>query len=194
MTMTMSTINHSINLTGHFLIAMPGMVDARFAGTLTYLCRHDAEGALGIVVNRPIGMQMADLFAQTGVMSQDVALSNYPLFFGGPVETGRGFVLHQPLGSWQSTLSAGQDIGLTTSRDIIDALAQGDGPKRMMVALGYAGWSTGQLEHELAQNAWLSVAAQPEVIFDTPIDGRLNAAAHLLGIDYLDLPEEAGHA
>ncbi len=190
----MDEIKNSINLTGHFLIAMPGMADARFARTLTYLCKHDEEGALGIIVNRPIEMQMSDLFAQTGLVPQNDELGNHPLFFGGPVETGRGFVLHQPLGSWQSTLPAGQDIGLTTSRDILDALAQGNGPQRVMVALGYAGWSAGQLESELAQNAWLSVPAQAEVIFDTPIDGRLDAATHLLGINYLDLPEEAGHA
>ncbi len=173
---------------------MPGMADTRFARTLTYVCRHDEEGALGLIVNRPIDMRMADLFSQVGLDTEDAQLNDQPLYFGGPVETGRGFVLHQPLGHWQSTLAVGEQIGLTTSRDILDAMVGGNGPGKLMVALGYAGWGAGQLESELAQNAWLSVLAQASVIFDLPVDARLDAATHLLGVDYVNLSENAGHA
>ncbi len=186
---------HIIDLTGHFLIAMPGMADSRFARTLTYVCKHDEEGALGLIVNRPIDMNLSELFSQIGVQcAEDDGFGHSPLYFGGPVETGRGFVLHQPVGNWQSTLSVGEQIALTTSRDILDATAQGGGPEKMIVALGYAGWGAGQLEGEMAQNAWLSVAADSRVIFDLPAESRLDAAVHLLGVDYASLSESAGHA
>uniref|UniRef100_E6QWY2 Putative transcriptional regulator n=1 Tax=mine drainage metagenome TaxID=410659 RepID=E6QWY2_9ZZZZ len=184
----------TIDLTGHFLIAMPGMEDTRFARTLTFVCKHDEDGALGVIVNRPIDMRMSDLFSQTGLTSDDTGLGERPLYFGGPVETERGFVLHQTKGQWQSTLMVGDQLALTTSRDILDALAQGDGPERFMVVLGYAGWSADQLESELAQNSWLTVPAQADVIFDLPVEERLDAATHLLGIDYTNLSNDAGHA
>lgn len=173
---------------------MPGMEDARFVRTLTYVCKHDEEGALGLIVNRPIDMLMSDLYTQIGVNLANPDLAERPLYFGGPVETGRGFVLHQPVGQWQSTLPVGEHIALTTSRDILDALAQGCGPEKIMVALGYAGWSAGQLEQEMAQNAWLSVPADAKVIFDLPAEGRLEAATHLLGVHYANLSESTGHA
>jgi putative transcriptional regulator len=184
----------TIDLTGHFLIAMPGMEDTRFARTLTFVCKHDEDGALGVIVNRPIDMRMSDLFSQTGLTSDDTGLSERPLYFGGPVETERGFVLHQTRGQWQSTLMVGDQLALTTSRDILDALAQGDGPEKFMVVLGYAGWNADQLESELAQNSWLTVPAQADVIFDLPVEARLDAATHLLGIDYANLSNDAGHA
>jgi putative transcriptional regulator len=184
----------TIDLTGHFLIAMPGMEDTRFARTLTFVCKHDEEGALGVIVNRPIDMRMSDLFSQTGLTSDDTVLSERPLYFGGPVETERGFVLHQAKGAWQSTLMVGDQLALTTSRDILDALAQGGGPERFMVVLGYAGWDAEQLENEVAQNAWLTVPAQADVIFDLPVEARLDAATHLLGVDYSNLSNDAGHA
>lgn len=184
----------TINLTGHFLIAMPSMADMRFSRTLTYICEHNEQGALGVIVNRPVEMKMAELFSQIGTALTRTELAGQPLYFGGPVETGRGFVLHQPIGQWQSTLAVNGVLGLTTSKDILEAIGQGDGPDKLMVTLGCAGWEAGQLEDELGQNAWLSVAADAHVIFDLPADARLEAAMQLLGVDYANLSEDAGHA
>lgn len=183
----------TVNLTHHFLIAMPGMVDPNFANTLTFVCDHNAEGALGIVVNRPIEMTLSSLFDQIEVPLAG-ELRTSPVMFGGPVATDRGFVLHRPLGKWQSTLAISDDLGLTTSKDILEAVGRGEGPAKMMVSLGYAGWSAGQLEQELAANAWLTVAADPQVVFDLPAEARLSAAIRLLGIDRSQLSEGAGHA
>jgi putative transcriptional regulator len=184
----------SVNLTHHFLIAMPNMADPHFSRTLTYICEHNEQGALGLVVNRPLDMTLSKLLEQVSfsVTSRDCA--SIPIHFGGPVQTDRGFVLHAPLGQWQSTLAVGSDIGLTTSKDILQAAARGEGPRQMLITLGYAGWAPGQLEHELAQNAWLTVAAQPEVIFQLPAEERLVAAMDLLGVNYASLSENAGHA
>lgn len=184
----------TLNLTGHFLIAMPGLADTRFSRTLTYVCEHNERGALGIIVNRPVEMKMAELFSQIGSALTSAERAEQPLYFGGPVEPERGFVLHQPVGHWQSTLALGGLLGLTTSRDILDAIGQGQGPDRLLVALGYAGWGAGQLEDELGQNAWLSVAADAGVIFDLPAEERLQAAMRLLGVDPANLSEDAGHA
>ena len=182
------------NFTDHFLIAMPGMVDPHFAHTLTYVCEHSDEGALGIVVNKPIDMKLAALFEQIEIALPDPELRDAPVHFGGPVQVDRGFVLHRPLGNWQSTLAISDDLGLTTSKDVLEALGRGDGPRDVLVSLGYAGWSAGQLEQEIAQNAWLTVAADPNVLFDTPIEARLPAAMKLLGIEFSRLSEHAGHA
>ena len=184
----------SDNFTDHFLIAMPGMVDPNFANTLTYVCEHSAEGALGIVVNKPIDMTLSALFEQIDVTLADPDRGESPVHFGGPVQVDRGFVLHRPLGNWQSTLAVSDDIGLTTSKDVLEAVGRGEGPRDVFVSLGYAGWSAGQLEQEIAQNAWLTVAADPEVLFETPAEGRLPAAMRLLGIDFSRLSEDVGHA
>jgi putative transcriptional regulator len=184
----------TVNLTHHFLIAMPGMVDPNFAHTLTFVCEHSPEGALGVVVNRPIDMTLAALFEQIDVPPPSALLIDSPVMFGGPVQVDRGFVLHRPLGNWQSTLAVSDDIGLTTSKDILEAVARGEGPQSLLVTLGYAGWSAGQLERELAANAWLTVVADPDVVFGTPVERRLPAAMRLLGIDPLQLSEDAGHA
>ena len=184
----------SINLTHHFLIAMPNMVDPYFSKTLTYICEHSEQGALGIVVNRPIDMTLQALFERLSLTLEGRELRDAPIYFGGPVQTDRGFVLHAPAGNWQATLRVGEAIGLTTSKDILEAVGRGEGPARILVTLGYAGWSPGQLEHELSQNAWLTVAAQDAIIFDTPAEERLAAAMELLGIDYATLQDEAGHA
>lgn len=184
----------SINLTHHFLIAMPGMVDPYFSRTLTYVCEHNDQGALGIVVNRPIDMTLASLFERLSLTLADRNLADAPVYFGGPVQTDRGFVLHEPAGEWQSTLRVRDRIGLTTSKDILEAVGRGDGPERILVSLGYSGWSAGQLEHELAQNAWLSVEAKDAILFDTPSDERLPAAMDLLGLDFARLADQAGHA
>jgi len=184
----------SINLTHHFLIAMPSMADPYFSKTLTYICEHNDQGALGLVVNRPIDMTLQALFERLSLSLRDAGMVDAPIYFGGPVQTDRGFVLHAPAGDWQATLRVGEAIGLTTSKDILEAVGRGEGPARMLVTLGYAGWSAGQLEHELAQNAWLTVEAQDGIIFDMPAEERLPAAMELLGIDFATLQDEAGHA
>jgi putative transcriptional regulator len=182
------------NFTHHFLIAMPNMADPRFSNTLTYVCEHNEQGALGIVVNKPTEMTLSSLFEQIDVPLADEALRQAPVHYGGPVQVDRGFVLHRPVGNWQSTLAVDDDIGLTTSKDVLEAVARGEGPKDVIVSLGYAGWSAGQLEDEIAQNAWLTVAADPEVLFETPAASRLTAAMQLLGIDFSRLSDDVGHA
>lgn len=184
----------SVDLTGHFLIAMPNMADPHFAKTLTYVCEHNEQGALGVVVNRPIDMTVQALFEQVDIELQPKELGNQWVHFGGPVQMDRGFVLHQPVGEWQSTLAVNSELGLTTSKDILEAVGQGEGPDKILITLGYAGWAPGQLEHELAQNAWLTVAASAQVIFDLPAEERLAAAMEMLGVDFATLSEEAGHA
>jgi putative transcriptional regulator len=184
----------SIDLTHHFLIAMPSMADPHFSRTLTYICEHNDQGALGLVVNRPIDMTLQALFERLALPLTDAAISEAPIYFGGPVQTDRGFVLHEPAGNWQSTLRVGTAIGLTTSKDILEAVGRGEGPSRMLVTLGYAGWSPGQLEHELSQNAWLTVEARDAILFDVPAEERLPAAMELLGLDFARLQDEAGHA
>jgi putative transcriptional regulator len=184
----------SINLTHHFLIAMPNMVDPYFTRTLTFVCEHNDQGALGIVVNRPIDMTLQALFERLSLTLSDRTLADSPIYFGGPVQTDRGFVLHVPAGNWQSTLRVRDAIGLTTSKDILEAVGRGEGPTKMLVTLGYAGWSAGQLEHELSQNAWLTVEAKDAIMFDLPAEERLAAALELLGLDYARLADVAGHA
>ena len=184
----------TINLTSHFLIAMPAMSDPNFSRTLTFICEHNEQGALGVVVNRPIDMTLQTLLEQVSIPLDSDVFKSIPIHFGGPVQVDRGFVLHTPLGEWQSTLAVNSEIGLTTSKDILQAVARGEGPKQILVTLGYAGWAPGQLEHELSQNAWLTVSATAEVIFELPSEERLPAAMNLLGVDYARLSEQAGHA
>jgi putative transcriptional regulator len=184
----------SINLTHHFLIAMPSMADPYFSKTLTYICEHNDQGALGLVVNRPIDMTLHALFERLSLKFKDAEHGDAPIYFGGPVQTDRGFVLHAPMGNWQSTLRVRDVIGLTTSKDILEAVGRGEGPEKMLVTLGYAGWSPGQIEHELSQNAWLTVEARDGIIFDMPAEERLPAAMELLGLDFARLQDEAGHA
>ena len=184
----------TVNLTDHFLIAMPNMGDPYFSKSLTYICEHNEHGALGVVVNRPLDMKMQTLFEQIGITPPEGDLCRAPVYFGGPVQMDRGFVLHQPVGHWQSTLVINPDIGLTTSKDILESLGIGEGPERVLIALGYSGWAPGQLEHELGQNAWLTVNASPDIIFEMPFETRLAAAMATLGVDFASLSEEAGHA
>jgi putative transcriptional regulator len=188
----------TVTLANHFLIAMPAMADPNFSRTLTYICEHNAEGALGIIVNRPMDMSLATLFERVNVpLTSNPATAGFaalPVYFGGPVQTDRGFVLHRPAGEWQSTLKVNDDIGLTSSRDILQTMSETGEPRDVLVTLGYSGWSAGQLEWELAQNAWLTVAAQPQVIFGLPPEERLPAALQLLGIDFANLSDVAGHA
>jgi putative transcriptional regulator len=183
-----------IDLSHHFLIAMPAMTDPMFAKSLTYVCEHNEQGALGIVVNRPLNLTMKELFEQIKLPLQPTELENLPVHFGGPVQTDRGFVLHEPAGEWQSTLVVKGSIALTTSKDILEAVGQGTGPSHLLVTLGYAGWSQGQLEYELSQNAWLSVPANEHILFELPAEERLAAAMALLGVDYASLSADSGHA
>ncbi|MGV8934374.1 MAG: YqgE/AlgH family protein [Gallionellaceae bacterium] len=182
------------DLSHHFLIAMPAMTDPVFAKSLTYICEHNEQGALGIVVNRPISLTMGQLFEQINVPLKVPELEFLPVHFGGPVQTERGFVLHEPAGLWQSTLIVKDKVGMTTSKDILEAVGLGKGPKNLLVTLGYAGWAQGQLEHELAENAWLSVPASEHILFELPAEERLAAAMALLGVDYATLSADSGHA
>ena len=184
----------SVNLTHHFLIAMPALADPFFSKTLTYICEHSDQGALGLVVNRPIDLTLKDLLDQLDISSDDQAVTALPIMFGGPIQLDRGFVLHQPVGDWQSTMVVHDNVGLTTSLDILRAIASGESPKELLVALGYSGWAPGQIEHELSQNTWLTVPASPNIIFELPAEDRLTAAMRLLGVDLSSLSDEVGHS
>lgn len=184
----------TVSLTHHFLIAMPAMADPNFSRTLTYICEHTREGALGVIVNRPIEMNLATLFERVDIPVETGDLSRRPAYFGGPVQTDRGFVLHRPAGQWQSSLRVGDDLALTSSRDVLMSMGKTGAPADALVFLGYAGWGAGQLEQELAQNAWLTVGADPHIVFDLPPEERLPAAMQLLGIDFSRLSDVAGHA
>ena len=183
----------TINLTNHFLIAMPAMSDPNFSRTLTFVCEHNERGALGIVVNRPIDVTLASHFRQVEIAAPEAPIADQPVFYGGPVQFDHGFVLHRPVGAWKSTLPVGE-IGLTTSRDILEAMSNGEGPRQHLVALGYAGWAPGQLEDEILANGWLTVQADLDVIFSLPPEARYDAAMHALGVNAANLSEEAGHA
>jgi putative transcriptional regulator len=187
-----------LNLANHFLIAMPSMLDPIFGGAVVYLCEHDANGALGVIINKPTDMSMEVLFERIDLTLEiqpgQTAMSKTPVMFGGPVQVERGFVLHAPHGEFSSMMRISDEVALTTSKDILDAVASGSGPEKIMVSLGCAGWSAGQLEQEIVKNGWLTVSADPSVIFDLPVAERFVAAVKLLGIDPMMLTGEAGHA
>ena len=186
-----------LNLANHFLIAMPSIQDPIFGGTVVYICEHNEKGVLGVVINKPTDMTMEVLFDRVdlklapGLRSSVV---DQPIMFGGPVQDDRGFVLHSPGGRFSSSLTVTDDVAFTTSIDVLEAVASGAGPARMLVSIGYAGWSPGQLEEEISRNGWLTVGADARVLFDLPIEERYTAAIKLLGIDPLMLATEAGHA
>jgi len=182
------------NLTDHFLIAMPGLQDPNFYHTVTYICEHNADGAMGIVVNRPMNIHLSDILEQMHIRCTDPARPHQTVYIGGPVSLDRGFVLHCSGRRWNSTLEITPRISITTSQDILEAMACGEGPAETLVALGYAGWSPGQLEQELSANAWLSGPADPAIMFDLPVEQRWHAAARLLGVDLATLSSETGHA
>jgi putative transcriptional regulator len=184
----------NVNLTGHFLIAMPAMTDPHFAKSVTFICEHNADGAMGVVINHPIDMTLDALFGQINLDLNDDAVAGNTVYFGGPVQNERGFVLHQPAGQWESTIAINGETALTTSKDVLEAVANGSGPSKILVTLGYAGWAAGQLEQEILQNAWLSVKAHDSVIFDVPNDDKFDAAMRLLGVSMAQLSEVAGHA
>lgn len=181
-------------LTNHFLIAMPQLADPNFQRTVTLICEHSRDGAMGIVINRQTDLALGDVLQQMGIESDGSHRLNLPIHIGGPVQNNRGFVLHDPLGHWESTLAVSEHLGVSTSRDILVALARNEGPEHCLIAMGYAGWAAGQLERELAENAWLSGPADREIIFSLPQETRWSAAARLLGVDLTTLSGEAGHA
>jgi putative transcriptional regulator len=187
----------SIDLTNQFLIAMPGMADENFAGAVVFLCEHTDKGALGLVINKPIDITLANLFEKVELPLDRSELASQPVFYGGPVQTERGFVLHETASAergYNSTLVIPGGLGMTTSKDVLEALSGGAGPRKLLVTLGCSGWSAGQLEDELGRNDWLTVDADPAVIFDTPVDQRYGRALALLGVDPRMLSTEAGHA
>jgi len=184
----------NVNLTHHFLIAMPNMADPYFSKSLTYICEHNEQGALGLVLTRAVDLTLENLWEQIEIPIASPEIGAIQVHFGGPVQTDRGFVLHAPPGQWQSTLRVNDEIALTTSKDILEAVARGEGPDKIFITLGYAGWAPGQLEHEMSLNAWLSVPAESSLIFDLPLESRFDAAMHLLGIDAINLSDDAGHA
>ena len=188
----MSSDSARINLTHHFLIAMPGMRDEAFAGSVIYLCEHSERGALGLVINKPSDINLRALFEKVELPTDQGQIGDEPVFQGGPVKTERGFVLHEPV--YASTMTIPGGLELTTSRDVLEALATGAGPRKVLVSLGYSAWGEGQLESELAENSWLTVDADPAVIFDTPVDQRYSKALLLLGLEAWKLSPDAGHA
>lgn len=181
------------NLRNHFLIAMPGLSDPLFANSITYICDHSPEGAMGLVVNRALDLHLSDVFEQMSLGYQEEH-GRAPILAGGPVNTQRGFVLHPTGGIWQSTIQITPEVSLTASRDIIAAIAAGQGPQDALFVLGYSGWGAGQLERELKENSWLTVPADAEILFHTPLEQRWHAAALRLGIDMNLMPSQAGHA
>ncbi len=182
------------SLTNQLLIAMPGMADPNFSTTVTLICEHNDEGALGIVINRPLGLKLSGLFEQLDVATPSPDAADCPILMGGPVGPERGFVLHDPGSAFENSLAVSDDIHLTLSRDVIDAMAEGDGPRKTLVALGYAGWESGQLEQEMLANSWLNVPASPDIVFDIPFNQRWMSAAQSLGIDISQISPDAGHA
>ncbi len=185
-------INES--LSNHFLIAMPALDDPNFHHTATYICEHDENGALGVVINRPLDMKLGEILRHMEIAPCNEEIASRRVYMGGPVQNDRGFVLHEPAGDWEATLKVTDAIGITSSRDILQAIAAGKGPEKAIITLGYAGWAAGQLEEELAANTWLSGPASSKIVFETPSEERWLAAAALLGIDLNLLSGDAGHA
>jgi putative transcriptional regulator len=185
----------SVDLSQQLLLAMPGKVSGNLANTVIYVCEHTEHGALGLVINRPTDITVGDLLKRIDLdLSLEIgAVQDAPVFFGGPVQTDRGFVLHAPIGGYSSSIQLGE-VALTTSRDVLQDVAKGKGPAHLLITLGYAGWGAGQLESEMSRNAWLNVAANTDILFNTPFESRYEVALSQLGIDPLMLTGEAGHA
>ncbi len=181
-------------LTNHFLIAMPGLMDDNFNQAVTYICEHDENGTFGIIINRESGVSLNEVMQQMQIPYPTDAQDNTLVLIGGPVQSNRGFILHRPTGNWDSSLIVTDTVALTTSRDILEAIAEDRGPDDNIIALGYAGWGPGQLEQEMAANTWLSCPAEQQIIFETPVEKRWQAAADLIGVDLQLLSNDAGHA
>ncbi len=187
-------MDQNTNLTDHFLIAMPSLEDSNFSRTVTYICEHNEQGAMGIVVNRAMDLRLNDILPQLEITGAEGESGEEIIYIGGPVQPERGFVLHSGERSWDSTLRITPQISITTSRDILRSIAIGDGPKEHLIALGYAGWGRGQLEREISENSWLSGPADAQILFHLPAEERWHAAARLLGVDLDLISPEVGHA
>jgi putative transcriptional regulator len=192
-----------LNLTGQFLIAMPAMTDPYFSKTVTYICTHNQDGAMGIILNRSADLSVNDLLHQINIKNQSPAILNQHVHFGGPVQIERGFILHNPMQNaaheFDATVDISALVSLTTSKDILVATAENNGPQHMLIALGYAGWSAGQLEKELSQNAWLNLDTHDEhqihqLVFGLPIPDKFDYAMQLMGLNFANLSHNAGHA
>lgn len=183
----------TIQLANQLLIALPALADPNFARAVALICQHDGDGAMGVLLNRPSEYTLGDVLAQMQIETDDESLRGQIVLAGGPVHPERGFVLHDS-GDWDSTLAIADNLRLTTSRDILEAMARGEGPARVVVALGCAGWGAGQLEHELGENSWLTAPADAELLFDMPLEQRWQAAAGRIGVDMSRMADYAGHA
>jgi putative transcriptional regulator len=199
----MSGDSAPINLTNHFLIAMPGLEDAMFSKSVVYVCEHTPRGALGLVINKPADIKMATLFGKVDLPLLRHDLTDNLVFQGGPVQVDRGFVLHESIFAaadkpaeslYASTMSIPGGLEMTTSRDVLEALSTGSGPRKVLVSLGYSAWGEGQLETELGENSWLTVDADQAVIFDIPVEQRYDKALALLGLEAWMISSQAGHA
>lgn len=182
------------SLIGHVLVAMPGMDDPRFARAVVLLCQHNEDGAMGLVVNRLSDYRLSEILAQMQISDVHADFADRPVLAGGPVQTDRGFVLHEGATDWDSTLRIADALAVSTSRDVLERIAAGTGPTRFLLMLGFSGWGPGQLESELADNAWLTVPADNELLFDVPLEMRWQAATSRLGVDPGQLAGYAGHA
>ncbi len=189
-----ATSENSSHLTGHFLIAMPSLNDGFFNQAVTYICEHDESGSFGIIINQRTDITLKQIAKEMQISIDDAADQQQSVFIGGPVDQGRGFILHRPTGNWQSSLKINDSVALTTSKDILQAIVKNEGPEDNIIALGYAGWAAGQLDDEIARNTWLSCPADEQIIFKTPIEQRWKAAASLIGVDLSLLSNDAGHA
>ncbi len=187
-------MSSATDLTNQFLIAMPSLGDPNFSRSVALICEHNEQGALGVILNQPLQIRLTELLEHLELPATNPRLAHVPVFKGGPVAVERGFILHERGMAWESSLDIGDDLTLTMSRDILAAIARGEGPAQYLVLLGYAGWGPGQLEQEIAANAWLNCPAAVEVIFQRPPEARWQAAAGLLGIDLMFLSGHAGHA
>jgi putative transcriptional regulator len=194
MSETKISTTNEFSLSGQLLIAMPNMLDPSFAGSVVYLCEHSVKGAMGLVINRPTDLDIRSLLDKIDVSVSDDLPDHFPVMMGGPVAAERGFVLHTEPLEWSSSLKVNDDISLTTSRDILEAVGRGEAPSRWLITLGYAGWGEGQLEQELALNAWLTVPANHTILFDTPLEERFAGAYAMLGVDPALMSGTAGHA
>lgn len=197
MTSQADDVNHLAN---QLLVAMPGMVDETFAGSVVYLCEHNAQGAMGLVINRPTDIDLGNLFEKIDLKLEIAPLLHVPVYYGGPVQVERGFVLHQHLSDIQysSSLTVPEGLSMTTSKDVLEAVSSGQGPSKFMMTLGYAGWGAGQLEDEISRNGWLNVSADldhiSDIVFDTPCENRYQKAMTLIGVDLSHLSGDVGHA
>ncbi len=187
-------MQHINSLADHLLIAMPSLEDPFFGRSVTYLCEHSEEGALGIVLNAPLEANYRELFEHLEFATLDTPELKTKLLAGGPVSPERGFILHSPIGNWDSSLTVTDQIALSTSEDILTAIALNQGPKKASIALGYAGWEKGQLEKEIEENSWLFVKANESLLFDTPVTEIWQQSMQLLGIDWTQLSPQEGHA